>query len=284
MASLRTCKHVKKPIKWYLSLKTTIVTGLLFLLIFGFFLPLRAGKANNPTQSSDSKVKETPTQTQTKTNTNTNTIPPSVPSTQTIVQAESQSRSSLSTVAPSKEIKADFSNAIFVGDSITYGFKKSDNTAVNQGHVYAKIGAHVYEGAKLLGDNSDIIRSRCNGSVDYVFLMFGANDFGYDMNSYQKWYKELIEYTKKMFPEAKIILQSVMPMKSTIDQPQRNLEPQKLNKIVKAVAGEENVKYLDVSNSIPNATNLLRSDGLHFKSELYPLWISVIRNNAKQLL
>lgn len=282
MASLRTYKHVKKTMRWYLSLKTTIVTGLLFLLIFGFFLPLRAGKANNPTQSPDSRAKETQIQTQTKTK--TKTVPALVPSTQTIVQAESQSRSSLSTVAPSREIKADFSNVIFVGDSITYGFKKSHNTAVNQGHVYAKIGAHVYEGAQLLGDNSNIIRSRCNGSVDYVFLMFGANDFGYDMNSYQKWYKELIESTKKMFPEAKIILQSVMPMKSTNDQPQRNLEPQKLNKIVKAVAGEENVKYLDVSNSIPNATNLLLSDGLHFKSELYPLWISVIKNNAKQLL
>ncbi|WP_088187352.1 GDSL-type esterase/lipase family protein [Desulfosporosinus sp. FKA] len=280
MTSFRKYKYLKKPINWSLSLKATIVTGLLFLLIFGFFLPLRAGKANNPTQSPDSTAKETQTQTQTK----TRTIPASAPSTQTIVQSESQSRSSLSTIVPSREIKADFSNVIFVGDSITYGFKKSHNTVVKQDHVYAKIGAHVYEGAKLLGDNSNIIRSRCNGSVDYVFLMFGANDFGYDMRSYQKWYKELIESTKKMFPESKIILQSVMPMKSTLDQPQRNLEPQKLNKIVKAVAAEEDVTYLDISKSIPNATNLLLSDGLHFKSELYPLWIAVIKNNVKQLL
>ncbi|MDP4126833.1 MAG: GDSL-type esterase/lipase family protein, partial [Bacillota bacterium] len=172
-------------------------------------------------------------------------------------------------------IKPDFSNVIFIGDSITFGFIKSANTPVNKDHVYAKIGAHVYEGSKLLGNNSELITKRCNGSVDYIFLMFGANDFGYNMSDFKKWYTELINDTKKMFPNANIVIQSVMPMNSTHEKPNRDQEPQKLNNVIKTIATAEHIKFLDVSTSIPNARNLLEADGLHFKKELYPLWLSV---------
>ena len=175
------------------------------------------------------------------------------------------------------KIKPDFSNVIFIGDSITYGFIKSDNTPIKKDHVYAKIGAHVFEGSKLLGNNSEAIQKHCSGSVDYIFLMFGANDYGYDMKLYKGWYIDLIEYVKKMFPKAKIVLQSVMPMKSTPKEPNRDIEPERLNKVVKDVAKEENVKYIDISGSIPDACNFLLIDGLHYKPDLYPLWINVIK-------
>lgn len=180
-------------------------------------------------------------------------------------------------------IESDFSNVIFIGDSITFGFIKANNTPIEKDHVYAKIGAHVFEGSKLLGNNIDLITNRCNGSVDYVFLMFGANDYGYNIKSYKTWYKELINHVRKMFPNAKIILQSVMPMKSTTKEPNRSQEPQKLNKIIKSIAMEENINYMNISDGIPNVQNLLVADGLHFKSELYPLWITEIRKNEKQI-
>jgi hypothetical protein len=180
-------------------------------------------------------------------------------------------------------LKSDFSNAIFIGDSITFGFTKANNTPIKKDHVYAKIGAHVFEGSELLGENNEVITKRCNGSVDYVFLMFGANDYGYDLKSYKAWYEELIEHIKKMFPDARIVLQSVMPMKGTAKEPQRALEPEKLNRIVKTIAIEENTKFINISESIPNVHNLLLADGLHFKPELYPLWLAVIKSNEKQI-
>lgn len=180
-------------------------------------------------------------------------------------------------------IKSDFSNVIFIGDSITFGFINSHNTPVEKDHVYAKIGAHVFEGSSLLGNNIKLITNRCNGSVDYIFIMFGANDYGYNMTAYKNWYKELIEYIKEMFPNAKVVLQSVMPMNSTNEEPYRDQEPQKLNQIIKTVAIEENIQFMDVSNSIVTAKKLLSADGLHFKPEFYPLWINVIRSNEKQI-
>jgi len=183
-----------------------------------------------------------------------------------------------------QRIKSDFSNVLFIGDSITIGFINAHNTPVDKERVYAKIGAHVFEGSNLLGGNSNLIIDRCNGSVDYIFVMFGANDYGYKMSAYKNWYKELVKSIKQMFPNAQIVLQSVLPMNSTAAEPNRDQQPQKLNSVVKAVAIEENIQYLDVSNSIPNLRQLLHTDGLHFKPELYPLWITVIENNQKQHL
>ncbi|AFM39482.1 lysophospholipase L1-like esterase [Desulfosporosinus acidiphilus SJ4] len=284
---LRTLNYLMDWLRYNISTRSTIIIGVLLLLFFGFFLPFRAGKANNPNGNNSLKnlASAQVSNPASDNDLHRSTVLPA--QTQTQSRTQTQKKTQAQTIAPTPEhsskIKADFSNAIFVGDSITFGFKNSHNTPVKQDHVYAKIGAHVYEGIGLLGDNSDLIKSRCNGSVDYVFLMFGANDYGYDAKSYKQWYKELVEHSKKMFPDAKIILQSVMPMKSTPEQPQRNLEPEKMNRVVKTVAADENVKYLDVSQSIANAKSLLLADGLHFKPELYPLWISVIKANEKQL-
>lgn len=182
-----------------------------------------------------------------------------------------------------KTINADFSNVIFIGDSITYGFIRAHNTPVKNDHVYAKIGAHVFEGSKLLGYDINLIKKRCNGSVDYIFIMFGANDYSYDMKSYKIWYEDLVDHIQEMFPKAKIILQSVMPMKSTVKEPTRDQEPEKLNNVVKNIANEEKVQYIDISESIPDAYKYFLADGLHFKPELYPLWINVIRSKEEQL-
>lgn len=178
------------------------------------------------------------------------------------------------------KIKSDFSNAIFIGDSITYGFTQAGNNPIPKENVYAKIGGHVFEGTKFLGNDKELIKNRCKGSVDYVFIMFGANDYGYEMSNYKTWYKQLIQTVKGMFPDAKIVIQSVMPMNDTSNEPNRSAEPDKLNKVVQEISKEENVQYLDVANSIPNLKQMHVSDGLHFKAELYPLWTDVIRKNV----
>lgn len=178
-------------------------------------------------------------------------------------------------------LKANFSNAIFVGDSITYGFVQAGNTPVNKNNTYAKIGSHTWEGKNLLGSNKNVIESRLGNQVDYIFIMYGANDFGYDMNTYKKWYKELIIHIKTMFPEAQIILQSVMPMENTQSDNSRSSQPIRLNEAVKTIAKEENVRYLDVAGSIYNIRALHVADGLHFKSDLYPLWLQVIKDNIQ---
>lgn len=180
----------------------------------------------------------------------------------------------------SVKLKDDFSNAIFVGDSITYGFIQTNNTPISKNNVYAKIGSHTFEGVKLLGNNADLIKSKSNGNVDYVFIMYGANDYGYDMSDYKRWYKELITHIKTMFPSAKIIVQSVLPIQNTSSEPNRSSQPQKLNKVVKEIAKEENVQYLDVAGNIYNINSLHMEDGLHFKAELYPLWVKVIKENV----
>lgn len=178
------------------------------------------------------------------------------------------------------KLKDDFSNAIFIGDSITFAYTQVGNTPVPKQNVYAKIGGHVFEGVKFLGNDKNLIQNRCNGSVDYVFIMFGANDYGYEMNSYKSGYKQLIHSVRGMFPNAKIVVQSVMPMNNVSSEPNRSAEPDKLNKIVKEIAKEENVQYLDVAGNIPNANQLHVEDGLHFKADLYPLWVNVIKNNV----
>ena len=177
------------------------------------------------------------------------------------------------------KIKKDFSNVIFLGDSITFGFMKANNTPVLKDHVYAKIGAHVFEGTQLLGDDSELIENRCNGAVDYVFIMFGANDYGYSLSDYQDWYSQLVEHIKLMFPGARIVLQAVLPMNSTAQEPERNQEPAKLNTIVRSVAAKEQVQYLELVKDIPGIRKLLLTDGLHYKPQLYPLWVKALEEN-----
>lgn len=254
---------------------------MLFVSIIAFLLHLNVGNANNYTVKNG--LSQSSPETIVKPKPESDSIPALLPTPPSTATTTATPKDTVTPTPYSHNINPDFSNVIFIGDSITYGFINAHNTPVDKDHVYAKIGAHVFEGSKLLGDNSELITNRCNGSVDYVFLMFGANDYGYNMSVYKNWYKGLIEYIKNMFPNAKIVLQSVMPMNSTNEEPKRDQEPKKLNNIVKTVAIEENVNFMDVSKSIANARKLLAADGLHFKPELYPLWISVIKNNEKQI-
>lgn len=264
--------------------RKVIITGLLIAMIFAFVLPHRVGKASDPqgVLIYYDKV-PVPSSEQSSISSLSQTSPPSRSTAALTQPMPMPNQNSITEVRSAQSIRSDFSNAIFIGDSITYGFLKAPNTPVQKDHIYAKIGAHVFEGVKLLGNNTDLISSRCDGSVDYIFIMFGANDYGYDTNSYKKWYKDLVKHTKEMFPNAKIVLQSVMPMMSTSREPGRNLQPEKLNKVVKMVAAEENVNYLNLAKNINNARSFLLADGLHFKPDLYPLWIDVIRNNETQL-
>ena len=133
----------------------------------------------------------------------------------------SQSRSSDESTEESSqtEIKDDFADAVFIGDSRTVGLGM--NTDRPKATFYASTGLNVGTVATsetiLLDDGSygtvyDALKQKQFGRV---YIMFGINELGWPYpDVFQEEYETVINKIKELQPDATIYVQSILPVSS----------------------------------------------------------------------
>ena len=102
-----------------------------------------------------------------------------------------------------------------------------------------------------------------------VFISLGANDIRYcrsGVNHLRKYVKQLVMKVKQFFPNAKIIIQSLLPQRVAHNQVIRNIL--QFNRILFSVCSEEEIYYMDVmndflDNDLKYINQRLFHDGLH---------------------
>ena len=119
-----------------------------------------------------------------------------------------------------------------------------------------------------------------------IFIMGGTNNLsGYEHDSFELQYKELIIEIKKQLPESSVFVQSILPYNSTVckakfkvDRRQATIEA---NKIIENIARSEGLRYIDLhSLYIDNDGQMdisLTIDGAHLKEEAYIIWYKEIK-------
>ena len=178
--------------------------------------------------------------------------------------------------ATSGEYNKAFDGDVFLGDSITTGL--SSYKFLDDSKVYAKVG---------IGTNKveEMVESAAEQNPKRVFIMSGINDVGsYNKAQFTQHYTDLINTVKEKCPNAKIYVQSILPVLAQATQKNPSLNNDRINEFnsaISQISKDENVVYLNTSVLVNRNENIYASDGIHYKPAFYPTWMNFLQTNAK---
>lgn len=183
------------------------------------------------------------------------------------------------------------SSVAFIGDSRTQGFLMY--TGLKDVVDYTYIGLMVdtavtKEFVKASGGKKvTILEDIKTKDIDTVYIMLGINELGWSYSQvFVKYYGNLIDEIRKVKPNYKIYLQSIIPVtkeKSDSDDIYNNNNIRKYNELIKKLAQDKNVIYLDVASYLADSSGNLPSsastDGVHVNKEYCLKWYEYLKNN-----
>lgn len=168
------------------------------------------------------------------------------------------------------KIKAD---AVFYGNSIT--FQSNFQNSFPQARI-CNLGCN-FDDLDDLINRSFLIKSI---QPNMIFILGGINKF-YNITQevFQRKYELLIDTIKHQNPQAKIFLQSMLPVNPSLRYGKRYIhcinKIKEANKIIKRVSDARGCTFIDLY-SLYSENDTLPSkyteDGLHLKPEAYTLW------------
>lgn len=183
------------------------------------------------------------------------------------------------------------SSVAFIGDSRTQGFLMY--TGLKDVVDYTYIGLMVdtavtKEFIKASGGKKvTILEDMKTKDIDTVYIMLGINELGWSYSQvFVKYYGNLIDEIRKVKPNCKIYVQSIIPVtkeKSDSDDIYNNKNIRKYNELIKKLAQDKNVTYLDVASYLADSRGNLPSsastDGVHVNKEYCLKWYEYLKNN-----
>ncbi|HEX2938743.1 MAG TPA: GDSL-type esterase/lipase family protein [Ruminiclostridium sp.] len=210
----------------------------------------------------------------------------SAPKTESSAKNESSSKS---TSSKTVSAPADLTKALFVGDSLTaglsiYGNISGDNIVYTNGlTAYSALNKKVTSGST----SETVAETAETKKPAGIYIMLGANDIaqGYSVKKFTSNYASLIDKLKTSCPDAKIYVESILPVTSKYEQSSSitNEKVDSFNASLKTLCGEKSVIYCDIASELKGSDGMLSSnlsgDGYHLKKEGYDKWISYLKTN-----
>lgn len=185
------------------------------------------------------------------------------------------SKSSVNTV-PISVYKEYFKEDLFIGDSITEELKYYKFLYDN--NVFSKIGLNTDTLRKLIPDEDFGIEPK------NIYLMMGLNDsvFVKTEDKFKERYLAMLDALEAKFPDAKIYLQAIFPVSKGLDEKEdarvNNTKINSFNEVIKTIASERELDYLDFSYLLKENEDYFEPDGMHLKSKFHKVWLNEVKN------
>ncbi|MCC6548250.1 hypothetical protein IT570_13885 [Candidatus Sumerlaeota bacterium] len=192
------------------------------------------------------------------------------------------------------KLPKDQTNIVFVGDSITQGYKLKQyfpglpvlNRGIGSDTIYSNPSNSFPRG----------ILSRMESSIfdthpRAMFLLIGTNHMGSNATALEELmtsYKKIIDETQARFPDIRIALTTLPPAGtaySSWGKPEVfNPRAAKFNDMLRAYAKEKNLPLIDLGTLLKDDQGMLKADytgdGIHLKPAAYEIWTA----QAKKIL
>ena len=194
---------------------------------------------------------------------------------------------------PNKGTNVKFDETVaFIGDSRTQGFIMYNGLKDVQDYSYVGLMVDTAVSKKFVktsnGEKITLLEDMKGKNIKRVYIMLGVNDLGWSYPQvFKSNYKELIKEIKKIKPDAQIYVQSIIPVTKSRDKSDKyfnNTRIEQYNKLVKEVASEENVEYLNVQSALVNSEGYLPEetspDGIHIGKSYCEKWLTYLKNNS----
>lgn len=180
-----------------------------------------------------------------------------------------------------------FDNALFLGNSrvetlAEYGLAPNAKN-------FAKVGINIrtiYD--KSPNGGASIYDKTCYGSYDRIILVFGDNECAWPyLNVFENEYIELVNRLSEKQPDAKIYIQSVLPISKKANEDEVNIKDgytmeniDKINVVIKDVAEKTGSVYLSAPDEFTADDGFMpegaASDGIHFGKKYCLIWLDYI--------
>ena len=129
-----------------------------------------------------------------------------------------------------------------------------------------------------------------NGGTKFgkVYLMFGLNEMGWGNDKmFSDDYFQLIDLVKAAQPDAVIYVQSIIHVtkeKAASSEQYNNEAIDARNELLKVIAQDEHVYYLDLNEVFTDEDNSMpadySSDGVHVKGKYMNIWKDYLESHA----
>jgi len=136
------------------------------------------------------------------------------------------------------------------------------------------------------GDDTDGILERLDevtsSKPDKIFIMIGTNDLAYGKTADHviSNYGLILDRIASSSPNTRVFIQSILPVDDAIHWTRPNTEIIKINDILRKMAAERGLIYIDLHTPFSNEEGKLNPqysiDGLHLNGEGYEVWKSII--------
>ncbi|MDD8048180.1 MAG: GDSL-type esterase/lipase family protein [Thomasclavelia sp.] len=170
--------------------------------------------------------------------------------------------------ASNAPVKDRFISSIVLGDSIAEGI--TDYSILTKEQCIGTRGQRIDN----MSSTFDSIKAT---NPKHIFLNYGMNDITYVLGNADKFYnnyKTTVEMIKKALPTAKIYINCLLPVSSSIVSKKPSYKKYNdFNAKLKQLSKEEGCTYIDnieIFNSIPNK---YEPDGIHPTKTYYKLWV-----------
>lgn len=181
-----------------------------------------------------------------------------------------------------------FSDAVFVGNSRTEGFMLYSGLKNVRSYTYIGLKVDTIQTskiAKLNGEKVTIMEALKYNNFDKLYIMLGMNELGWAFpDKFKEDYGEIIEQIKMAHPDATIYIQSILPVskeKALHDPIYNNKNIDRFNVLVKELAVEKEVFYLDVASAVMDSEGFLPEgasfDGVHLKPDYCKVWLEYLK-------
>ena len=182
------------------------------------------------------------------------------------------------------------SKSVFVGDSRTEGLALYTRLPSSGARIYTHVGMSVKEVfsdkvIKVGGQNMTVIEAlKSDPTFDRVYIMLGVNELGWIYTeAFIEKYGEIIDTVRTINPNAKIIVQSLIPVSADAyktDPLLRNSKIEEYNKALDAMCRDKNVWFLNVAEMFSGNGGVLpadaSNDGVHLKKAYCDHWLDYI--------
>ncbi len=185
---------------------------------------------------------------------------------------------------------AYFSDAVFVGDSLTQGiqlYKIIDTTVlankgINLQSIYKTDKIRVSEG--YTGVLPELERIQPNK----IYVQLGMNDIAWrTKGDFIKLYGELIDEIRTTVPDSIIYIQSVFPVTGWYSEKDNGIDNAKIieyNKSLFELAEEKECYFLNVHSALIDENGVLPDsaspDGIHLQADYYQRWFTYLKTHV----
>ena len=198
-----------------------------------------------------------------------------------------------SIVPESEPVENDyFSSAVFLGDSRTEGFHLY--SGLREGTCLYATGATVetvfskpvWQGPS--GKKEPLLKILSHLQPERVYIMLGVNELGWvKSEAFYNQYAKVVDQVRADNPDAKIFLQSIMPVTAKKDAQKSYVNNQRIkeyNELILKLAKEKKCWYVDVVSAVQDNDGCLRADfatdGVHLNRPGCQAWLHYLRTHA----